>query len=54
MYHLKIILISAALYFSFQMAWSQGCSDAGFCTIESFKPGDLNFTENYKNRYINI
>lgn len=51
MHNLKITIISTALYFSFQMVSSQGCSDAGFCTIESFKPGDLNITENYKNQF---
>jgi hypothetical protein len=46
----KIFVFSIALFFSFQLVWSQGCSDAGFCTIESFKPGDLNYSENYKNQ----
>jgi hypothetical protein len=35
----KSILIVIALYtFSVNCSYGQGCSDAGFCTIESFKP----------------
>lgn len=33
-------LVLAVFVFATQHAFCQGCSDAGFCTIDSFKPGD--------------
>jgi hypothetical protein len=30
---------------SFHHSYSQGCSDAGFCTINSFKPSDSDSTK---------
>lgn len=35
--------------FTFQ-ANAQGCSDAGFCTIDSFKPGETNQLTTMKNQ----
>jgi hypothetical protein len=37
----KIILLAIIFSFlSIQIAFAQGCSDAGFCTVDSFKPDD--------------
>ncbi|MDZ4709052.1 MAG: hypothetical protein SH818_11695 [Saprospiraceae bacterium] len=42
-----IIGLSAIIYF----ARGQGCSDAGFCTLSSFKPGGLDSNSRFKNQF---
>ena len=49
---LKCILISfAALTILANYSFGQGCSDAGFCTINSFKPESGDSTGAYKNQF---
>ena len=44
---LKFILLSTAiLFFLTNYAFGQGCSDAGFCTMNSFKPNNTDSTDN--------
>lgn len=43
---LLIIVLSAIIY----IARGQGCSDAGFCTLGSFKSGGLDSTSRFRNQ----
>lgn len=46
------ILISTILYTTRpSYSYGQGCSDAGFCTINSFKPNSTDSTEVLKNQF---
>lgn len=44
---LMIIGLSAIIHF----ARGQGCSDAGFCSLSSFKPGNLDSNSRFKNQF---
>lgn len=49
---LKFILLTATLYsLSTSFSYGQGCSDAGFCTINSFKPNNTDSTEVLNNQF---
>lgn len=41
----NILLITALYALATNSSYGQGCSDAGFCTINSFKPGSADSTE---------
>lgn len=48
----KSILIATILFtIGASRAYAQGCSDAGFCTINSFKPNNSDSTEEFKNQF---
>lgn len=52
MKNFKLILI-ATLFFTIgaDYIYGQGCSDAGFCTINSFKPNSMDSTEVMKSQF---
>ena len=52
---IKTLYISLFLLFSIQLAYAQGCSDAGFCTMGAMRPGQ-NFSRetNFKLRSIGV
>lgn len=45
------LLLITSLLFLNQIVKAQGCSDAGFCTIDSFKPNSNDSTETLKNQF---
>jgi hypothetical protein len=48
----KFILIATTLFcLATNYSYGQGCSDAGFCTINSFKPNSTDSTEVLKNQF---
>jgi hypothetical protein len=48
----RIILVTIALYtFSKSILFGQGCSDAGFCTINSFKPNTTDSIKELNNQF---
>jgi hypothetical protein len=46
----KILLMSVFVFFA-NHSFSQGCSDAGFCTLESFKPNTNDSIKQLKNQF---
>lgn len=49
---LKFILITITLFaLGSHYAYAQGCSDAGFCTINTFKPNSNDSTKMLKNQF---
>lgn len=52
MIKLKFILITTILWvIGESYSYAQGCSDAGFCTINSFKPNGTDSTEVFNNQF---
>ena len=47
---IKILFMAIAILFLHNNILAQGCSDAGFCTINSFKPNHNDSTPVYKNQ----
>ncbi len=48
----KFILLTAILFgFATNYTYGQGCSDAGFCTINSFKPNSTEDNEIFNNQF---
>ena len=48
---LKFFLIATSLAALTNHSYGQGCSDAGFCTINSFKPGSTDSTKSINNQF---
>lgn len=49
--HLRAVFLLAMLFLSVTGSlWGQGCSDAGFCTINSFKPHSTDSTAKIRNQ----
>lgn len=48
----KFILLAITLFYLVtNYSYGQGCSDAGFCTINSFKPNSTDSTEVFNNQF---
>ncbi len=47
---IKILFMAIAILFLHNNIFAQGCSDAGFCTINSFKPNHHDTSPVYKNQ----
>jgi hypothetical protein len=48
----KFILLAITLFYLLtNYSYGQGCSDAGFCTINSFKPNSTDSTEVFNNQF---
>lgn len=47
--NLRIFFIGAVLIIIAPWVQGQGCSDAGFCTVNSFKPNDMDANVEYNN-----
>ncbi|MCC7298124.1 MAG: hypothetical protein IT244_07295, partial [Bacteroidia bacterium] len=47
--HIKYTALILFFYFTTVQAHAQGCSDAGFCTINSVKPSTTDSNAQYKN-----
>lgn len=49
---LKVLLLVALLFgFATNYSYGQGCSDAGFCTMNNFKPNSRDSNEVFKNQF---
>jgi hypothetical protein len=46
-----ILIVTTLLSLVFNFTYGQGCSDAGFCTINSFKPNSTDSTEVLNNQF---
>ncbi|HPB52449.1 MAG TPA: hypothetical protein PLR22_02170 [Saprospiraceae bacterium] len=47
-----LIIITTALFILLStFAWAQGCSDAGFCTINSLKPNNADGITSFQNQF---
>ncbi len=46
----SVFLLTATLFLISQWLRAQGCSDAGFCTIDSFKPNNNDSAQTVKNQ----